>query len=100
MGASRKAQQQPETKTVEREVVTPTTQESVVEQGPVVRMAGQTWLDAARSSTPVTRTVTTPGSVTRTREEVPVEQPKPMASTGNPIFDLFLHGPEAARRSR
>lgn len=102
MGASRqRAVQQPqETRTVEREVVTPATEETIVEQGPVNRMAGQTWLDAARSATPVSRTVTTPGTVTRTREEVPVEQPRPMARTGNPVLDLFLLGPETARRSR
>jgi hypothetical protein len=100
MGASRsRGMQQPqETKTVEREVVTPATQESTVEMGPVNRMAGQTWLDAARSTTPVTRTVTTPGTVTRTREEVPVESPQPFKSTGNPIFDLFLRGASAPPR--
>jgi hypothetical protein len=89
MGASRRIGEK-QTQTVEREVVTPTQVETTTEaQAP--RMAGETFLSASKRYNPVTTTKTTPGSVTRTREEVPVEATKPQfQSTGNPIFDLIL----------
>jgi hypothetical protein len=35
-------------------------------------MAGETWLDAAKRATPISKTTVTPGSVTRERTEVPL----------------------------
>ena len=88
MGATSRAK--PESKVVEREIVTPTQVESTTEaQAP--RMAGETFLSSSKRYNPVTTTTTTPGSVVREREEVPVEATQPkFESTGNPIFDLIL----------
>ena len=89
MGATSKAK--PQTKVVEREIVTPERQETTTTMAAAPRMAGETFLSSSKRYNPVTTTTTTPGSVVREREEVPVEATQPkFESTGNPIFDLIL----------
>jgi hypothetical protein len=69
MGASKA---KPQTKVVEREIVTPERQE--------------------------TTTTTTPGSVVREREEVPIEATQPkFQSTGHRLYDLILQKAQEAR---
>jgi len=60
------------TKVVEKDVVTPERQETTISNAAVSRMAGETWLDAAKRATPIIKTTVTPGSVTRERTEVPL----------------------------
>jgi hypothetical protein len=62
------------------------------------RMAGETFLSSSKRYNPVTTTTTTPGSVVREREEVPIEATQPkFQSTGHRLYDLILQKAQEAR---
>lgn len=95
MGASKA---KPETKVVEREIVTPERQETNTTMAAAPRMAGETFLSSSKRYNPVTTTTTTPGSVVREREEVPIEATQPkFQSTGHRLYDLILQKAQEAR---
>lgn len=92
------AKPSPQTKVVEREIVTPERQETTTTMAAAPRMAGETFLSSSKRYNPVTTTTTTPGSVVREREEVPIEATQPkFQSTGHRLYDLILQKAQEAR---